>query len=974
MKGIKRAAAFLLAAAMAVLQAVSPVFAQEASAGQKKPETLVGELCVYTQGQGIRKVDAALYDETMILVSPQTAANLAGAELIDAGNGQFEFRRDHYTVQIDTKSGDIAIGLYLKGETASGLYQNEKFTLQEVQTVRFSKGKTTAIPLEQMLYLLNAQWICAEDCVYIYTPPETLWNVVGDLWEMDEALPSPAEILGETVLKKWGNSFKYGLLAFADEVAPEYLIPIAGDDYWSQQKMEEALLTLAVPCENIMGSLQGEARNDSSKFVSDISGMVGDVSSLGGGAVSVADKLTKSVTAWSDVTIPDGISKTFSAAGFAAEMAKAIAAAGRYENWGESYRNQLEYLSQVKNDKYAEYCKDLNKVAGSLSKEYGNFTDNVVKESMETMLSSLGGTFLDMTPAGLVFSSYDLAHTFVEAYIPAAKTAQEAGDNTSAAMRLNDLSVLMRAQYAAEIIRVGQKGTLNSVEDVAQLRFIGSLMMEASAHSHDSLYSAWKNMYLAGHSDASEEEIRRNAGENISMDALAGKLIQSQTSITRFEETSQYDPSLLLYGDMNNLYSETDGAHREKIPPEYVKPVIEVENNGGNVVRYCGDIYYWKYNTESFDSTGTFAYYTHQQAENQLICRHEDGSEDILLSAKGYGSIFIAGNRIYLKENGSNLFSVDLNGGGRADHGQFEPWAVDDSNGTLIGRHNGGVYLLYAKDHSMKQIHSAGQSFLGTVDGYCYFSTADGQEIPHATLWKAAIDGSEVVEMSQVSASKDWADAGVSICQIVKSGDLVYYSYGAYAGTGGFFQEGGINCVDADGNNTQVLVEYGQLGAEEFQVVESSEETSLYYVGTEDAMGSYIGFWDDYPYTICHVMTRTSGEETWTTTQSDSYLSRPGSFICVGGEILRYNEELMSYQTLIPKSAGFDFLDKPQGSEDKIALIPDLDIIGDDLYFTVEWSARKEESFGWRPLYDRERSVFYTMKIGESEPVELYEY
>ena len=398
------------------------------------------------------------------------------------------------------------------------------------------------------------------------------------------------------------------------------------------------------------------------------------------------------------------------------------------------------------------------------------------------------------------------------------------------------------------------------------------------------------------------------------------------------------------------------------------------ENNGGNVVCYRGNLYYWKYNEESFDPIGTFAYYTHQQTENQLVCRHEDGNEDILLSANGYGPIFIVGDRIYLKENGAELFSVNLDGSGRVDHGYFEPWAADDSAGTLIGRYNGGVYLLYAKDHSTKQVHSTGQSYLGTADGYCYYSTTDGQEIPQATLWKAAIDGSEIVELSKVSGSKDWAVPGMDICQVVKAGDLIYYSYGTYAGTGFFFQEGGINCVDADGNNTQVLVEYGQLGAEEFQVVESSGKTSLYYVGKEDSMGSYVGFWDDYPYTICHVMTRKTGEATWTTSQSDSYLSRPGSFICVSGEILQYNEELMSYQTLIPQSAGFDFIDNPQGSEDKIALVSDLDIIGNDLYFTVDWSVRKEESFGWRPLYDRERSVFYTMKIGESEPLELYEY
>ena len=355
MKRIKRAAAFLLAAAMMALQFTSPAFAGETAGGKGEPESLVGELCVYTEDRGQRKVDAMLYDETMILVSPQTAANLAGAELVDAGNGKFEFWRDHYVVQVDTKTKEIDIGIYTQGETVGRLYKNEIFTLREVQTAQFAKGKVTVIPLEQMLYLLNAQWVCEEDCVYVYNPPETLWNVVGDFWEMDDVLPSPAEILGDTVFKKWGNSFKYGLLAFADEVKPEYLIPIVGDDYWSLEKMKEALLTLAVPCENIMGDLREEAQKDSGKYISDIAGMVDDISTLSGGTASVVEKLTKSVTAWSDVKIPKEVSNAFTAVSFTADMAKAIAAAGRYENWGESYRDQLEYLSKMENDKYAEY-------------------------------------------------------------------------------------------------------------------------------------------------------------------------------------------------------------------------------------------------------------------------------------------------------------------------------------------------------------------------------------------------------------------------------------------------------------------------------------------------------------------------------------------------------------------------------------------------------------------------------------------
>lgn len=43
-------------------------------------------------------------------------------------------------------------------------------------------------------------------------------------------------------------------------------------------------------------------------------------------------------------------------------------------------------------------------------------------------------------------------------------------------------------------------------------------------------------------------------------------------------------------------------------------------------------------------------------------------------------------------------------------------------------------------------------------------------------------------------------------------------------------------------------------------MIEDSWETRLYYVGAEDAMGAYIGFWDDYPYTTsCHGQEKRGG-------------------------------------------------------------------------------------------------------------------
>lgn len=406
------------------------------------------------------------------------------------------------------------------------------------------------------------------------------------------------------------------------------------------------------------------------------------------------------------------------------------------------------------------------------------------------------------------------------------------------------------------------------------------------------------------------------------------------------------------------------------------------ENNGGNVVGYRGNVYYWKYSGKSLASDGLFAFYPYvQTAENQLICRHADGTEEVILSAAGNGPIFLVGDRIYLTADGVNLYSVNLEGEDRVEHGDFEPWAADEKAGTLVGTRSyasgGGVYLLSAKDHSLTSIAPEGQYFLGAEDGYCYYSTSDTQDIPTAALWKAAMDGSEVVKLSQVTNSESWGNMEINILEMMKSGDQIYYSYGSYAGTGGFFQTGGINCADDEGQNTRVCVPNGELGAEEFLISEGMDETRIYYVGAEDAIGSYIGFWDDYPYQQFHV--KTLGEEGEVLSDGEApdsfYLCRPGSYICVGGEILRYNQELMTYETLIPREAGFEFIDSPTDSEEQIVLVSSLDVVGDEVFFTVEWSARnRARDMGWRAGYDRERSVFYVMELGGTKAVKIYEY
>ena len=71
----------------------------------------------------------------------------------------------------------------------------------------------------------------------------------------------------------------------------------------------------------------------------------------------------------------------------------------------------------------------------------------------------------------------------------------------------------------------------------------------------------------------------------------------------------------------------------------------------------------------------------------------------------------------------------------------------------------------------------------------------------------------------------------------------------------------------------------------------------------------------------------------------------------------------------------FGFVDNPQGTEETLALISQLDVVGEQVIFTVDESRREQgDDMGWRPSYRREKSTVYQKTAGSSEWTELYSY
>ncbi|MDO5417261.1 MAG: hypothetical protein Q4F29_08680 [Lachnospiraceae bacterium] len=425
---------------------------------------------------------------------------------------------------------------------------------------------------------------------------------------------------------------------------------------------------------------------------------------------------------------------------------------------------------------------------------------------------------------------------------------------------------------------------------------------------------------------------------------------------------------------------EWQALNQTRTVPEFRLKELEIQNNGGTVVQYQGNAYYWKYAAGSVEDSGLFAYFPKKtNVPNQMICRHPDGTEEVLFSMEGDGEIYIAGNRMYLK--GNTLYSVNLDGSDRRDYGYLEIWDADAASGTVWAstyENGGSVQVINSQDGSLRPIASGSYTYGDTIDGYVYYSMQDTAR-NELVLYQAPLDGSgSVRETDRFSLPSDYGMYSMGntyVTQLSHLGNTLYYSYGYYAGTGGFFQGGGINRVELDAQGAalsrQACVD--SIIAEEFLVEQKDGEVLVYYEGgDENGIGSYIGFWDDYAYTNSMVKNLNTNE----VKQSDFRLSRPGSFVYLDGTISMQEENAAAYRTILTaeQTAAFG-CGEVTGEESSVALIRDLNVIGNQVYFSVEKSTRdRGRDMGWRPGYQRVSTECYVMRLGEPEGTRLYSY
>lgn len=374
----------------------------------------------------------------------------------------------------------------------------------------------------------------------------------------------------------------------------------------------------------------------------------------------------------------------------------------------------------------------------------------------------------------------------------------------------------------------------------------------------------------------------------------------------------------------------------------------EIKNNGKTVVQYGSDLYYWKYNNGSFEHQALLANYNPvSTAQNELVCRKEDGSEEVVLSACAMGNLFILNDKLYFESlsfteyiyNTEVKWIEQKNGKWDASVTNFlgagKIAAVDKEEKKILfladvenSKYN-DLYIINSENWEEKTIVEQKIRYLAYENGMIYYQketenlkNAQSGEI---SLWSSDLQLNKKELVHTKPDLYDFQEGGkaeVQCLQIFEGN--IYFSYGNIAGTGTFYQGGNICKIPVGGGNCEIL---------------ANRAEDLFYVYRQNGE-------------VKIEQTKKLGEPYWDE----------------AGNYYMYIDEAGTFVTLI--SANDYAYDKTSAVR-----IHDIEQIGNQVFYKIVYSTYNAEiSKGWRDGFDWNKTEVYARNIDTGEVKKLYEY
>lgn len=274
----------------------------------------------------------------------------------------------------------------------------------------------------------------------------------------------------------------------------------------------------------------------------------------------------------------------------------------------------------------------------------------------------------------------------------------------------------------------------------------------------------------------------------------------------------------------------------------------------GNVAqKEDGTVYYWEYDSASFEGSAALGYYKPIVGEtNKLMMQSLSGEKVMIGDMEGGGSLVLTdSSRIFYEKpvdqiGGYEICSIDQNSGQTQTYGLGR---IEASDGKKIICSDSTNYCIDSIDaETGERTKLVDGSFLASHDGLIYYQPveADSGAATKGKVSFAVVDAQGGQQKTLCTTEPDlYADdfqGTASIVSMVFKDEYIYFSYGSYAGTGSVYAGGKIMKVKKDGTEAEVVAGMDGLRAPTFSVSEDGTVVSQ----SIDEMYDYINSMDKY--------------------------------------------------------------------------------------------------------------------------------
>ena len=405
----------------------------------------------------------------------------------------------------------------------------------------------------------------------------------------------------------------------------------------------------------------------------------------------------------------------------------------------------------------------------------------------------------------------------------------------------------------------------------------------------------------------------------------------------------------------------------------------EVFNNGGLYVKYNGNVYYRQYTADSYAPEGIFGVYEAiPGVKKNMIRMSQDGTKEKAFSDTGIGNIYIYQDKMYLgKVNEFYIpvvYAVDLDGSNEQEIGTGWIEGIDEVSGTLICTlvNDSNTYQLHKLDIATSELNEYDlevpcAEVLAIREGVIYYSgEVDFEDSVKGKIKfsRVNIDGTKEMLLAETDTDLyEYGDRGTRITCIQFVEETIYFSYGAYGGTGNFYQGGRIAKVNINGSEFKILL--GDVVGEEAYDYDLTEDT--FYVVSENGLNVlyYTLLFDS---NVSLGLNLSTGE----IKETDFPIYAEGKPFVYENSVRIYLKASSSMTTWIPY-IDFNYLGLEEEAD--YYTIKDIELSDNWVYYRIEANKNAPEaSIGWRDGYRRIRTKIMRQELEKKETEILFEY